>query len=92
MADDPPSRPIVALAREGYRRAFSDKDKRWIVEEATQPGVSLSAVARRYGIAARVLFRWKQELTTAPPVFVPVQITDPNGSSDGMSGNPGGGP
>jgi len=37
---------------------------------------SLSEVARRYGIAARVLFRWKQELTTAAPVFVSVQITD----------------
>jgi hypothetical protein len=39
-------------------------------------------VARRYGIAARVLFRWKQELTTATPVFVSVQITDANAASD----------
>ena len=40
-----------------------------------QPGASLSEVARRYGIAARVLFRWKRELT---PVFVTVEITDAN--------------
>ena len=80
--NDPLSRPIVAPAREGHRRAFSDEDKRRIVEEATQPGVSLSAVARRYGIAARVLFRWKQELTAAPPVFVAVQISDADAASD----------
>ena len=54
--------PIVPLAREGNRRKFSEADKCRIVEQALQPGASLSEVARRYGIAARVLFRWKQEL------------------------------
>jgi hypothetical protein len=34
-------------------------------------------------IAARVLFRWKQELTAmAVPVFVAVQITDAKAPSD----------
>jgi Transposase len=74
MTNEPLSRPIVPPAREGHRRKFSENDKRRIVEEAAQPGANLSAVARRYGIAARVLFRWKQEL--APPVFVSVQVTD----------------
>jgi transposase-like protein len=42
-----------------------------------QPGASLSEVARRYGIAARVLFRWKQELKPpAAPLFATVQIAD----------------
>ena len=50
-------------------------DKLRIVAEASPPGANLSAVARSYGIAARVLFRWKRELA-APPVFVAVQITD----------------
>jgi hypothetical protein len=64
---------IVPPAREGHRRKFSEADKRLILEEAAQPGARLSEVARRYGIAARVLFRWKQELT---PAFVTVEITD----------------
>ena len=77
------SGPIVPPAREGHRRRFSEADKRRIVEEAVQPGASLSEVARRYGIAARVLFRWKQELTaTAAPVFVAVQVTDASAPSD----------
>ena len=58
----PVSGPIVPPAREGHRRSFSEADKRRVVEEAGLPGASLSEVARRYGIAARVLFRWKQEL------------------------------
>ena len=69
------SGPIVPPHREGRRRKFNAAGKRQIVEEASRLGVSLSEVARRYGIAARVLFRWKQELT-ATPVFVAVQITD----------------
>ena len=75
MPNDTLSRPIVPAAREGHRRAFSDEDKHRIVEEAVLPGASLSAWPRHYGIAARVLFRWKQELA-ATPVFVAVQITD----------------
>lgn len=77
MTNDELSRPIVPSARDGHRRAFSNDDKRRIVAEAAQPGASLSAVARCYGIAARLLFRWKQELATEP-TFVTVEITDAN--------------
>jgi hypothetical protein len=74
---EPELGPIVPPAREGHRRRFSEADKRQIVAEAMRPGASLSEVARRYGIATRVLFRWKQELTAgSAPVFVTVQITD----------------
>jgi transposase len=37
--------------------------------------VVLSQTARRYGIAVRVLFRWKEALKPES-VFVPVQVTD----------------
>jgi transposase-like protein len=73
----PDAAPIVPPARAGRRRWFSEVDKRRIVAEAALPGAILSEVARRYGIAARVLFRWKQELAGTPgPAFVTVQITD----------------
>jgi hypothetical protein len=68
--------PIVPPAREGHRRKFGEADKRRIVDEAVQPGASLSEVARHYGIAARVLFRWKQELTQMAPLFVAVEIAE----------------
>ena len=70
-------------ARDGHRRSFSEADKRRIVEEAGQPGASLSEVARRYGIAARVLFRWRQELKPKP-MFVTVQIADASTPRDAV--------
>ena len=74
---------FVPPARDGHRRSFSEADKRRIIEESGQPGASLSEVARRYGIAARVLFRWKQELKpSAAPMFVTVQIDDASAPSD----------
>src|SRR5437870_1652966 len=72
--------PVVPPARDGHRRRFSELDKRRILEEAAEPNASLAKIARRYGIARRVLCRWKQEL--APPVFVAVQITDAGAPSD----------
>ena len=43
--------------------------------------MTLSQIARRYGISRRVLFRWKEAFKPEPapavPVFAPVQITDP---------------
>jgi len=41
------------------------------------PDACFAEVARRYGIAERVLFRWKQEATQAgAPMFVAVEVTD----------------
>ena len=54
-------------------------DRRRILEEAAQPDASLAEIARRYGIARRVLCRWKQEL--AAPVFLAAQITDADAPS-----------
>lgn len=69
--------PSVRAAPE-VRRNFRLSDKKRMVAEATAPGASLSAVARRYGVAPRLLFRWKRELSEpAPePVFLPVTVKD----------------
>lgn len=66
--------PIIPPAPKGRRRNFSEADKRSILGEVSKPGASLSGVARRYGVAARVVFRWKQEL--APATFLSVEIAD----------------
>jgi hypothetical protein len=68
--------PIVPRPREGHRRRFSDGDKQWILQEAAQPGASATEVARRYGIAQRVLRRWKQELAATAPAFVTIEVAD----------------
>jgi hypothetical protein len=76
--------PVVPPARDGHRRRFSAADKRRILEEAAQPDASLAKIAHRYGIARRVLCRWKQEL--ARPMFVTVQIADASAPCDAALG------
>jgi transposase len=42
------------------RRRWSAQEKKALVEEAEQPGMSISAVARRYGIHPNQLFSWRK--------------------------------
>ncbi|CCG42830.1 conserved hypothetical protein [Magnetospirillum molischianum DSM 120] len=41
------------------RRSFSDEEKRSIVLETEQPGVSVAEVCRRHGIVTSMVFRWR---------------------------------
>ena len=71
--------PSARSGSSGRRRNFSAADKRRIVEETCREGASVSGVARRYGIATRLLFSWKKGLTpeTSPgPSFLPVTLVD----------------
>ena len=82
--------PASAAGLNGARRRFGEDDKRRIVEEACRPGASVSGVARRYGIATSVLFRWRQALglgaSSEEPTLLPVRITDgAEASSESLS-------
>ena len=44
------------------RRCWSDEFKATAVEQACQPGVNMSAVARQIGILPSQLYRWRREL------------------------------
>ncbi len=71
--------PSARSGGSGRRRNFSEADKQRIVEETCREGASVSGVARRYGIGARLLFSWKQEQASAvktETTFLPVSITD----------------
>ncbi len=62
------------------RRRWSLQDKLQIVEETMQPGVTVSEVARRHGLAPSVVFTWRRlaregRLGDTGPAFVPVEIT-----------------
>ncbi|MEQ9661165.1 MAG: transposase [Parasphingopyxis sp.] len=72
------------------RRNFRLSDKKRIVAEAMGPGASVSGVARRYGVAPRVMFRWKQELAAPEPdpVFLPVTVSDAPEPADASSPAP----
>jgi transposase-like protein len=44
-----------------FRRFFTDAQKLAIVQESEALGATVSAVARRHGIATGILFRWRAE-------------------------------
>jgi transposase-like protein len=48
------------------RRFFSDEDKRSIVQESEARGATVSAVARRHGLATGLLFRWRADAGLVP--------------------------
>src|SRR5215218_5470075 len=79
------------------RRRWSLQDKLQIVEETMQPGVKVSEVARRHGLAPSVVFNWRRlvregRLGDARPAFMPVEVapvpvqTTPVGSSPRHTG------
>ena len=72
-SSEAPGAPVVLPARAGHRRRFSDAQRTHILAEAARPGASVSEVARRFGIARRVLCRWRQEEAMR---FVDVEIID----------------
>jgi transposase len=68
------------------RRRWSDDEKQAIIAEALQPGVNVSAVARRHGITPNLLFRWRKaaqiEAKPTAPAFLPVSVSAPTKSGE----------
>ena len=64
MAPDPHTPPprVEVITSVQRRRRWSTAEKVRLVEEAAQPGMSVSYVARRHGIAPSQLFTWKRRM------------------------------
>ena len=64
MSSDPitPSPRVEVITSVQRRRRWSTAEKVRLVEEAMQPGFSVSFVARRYGISPSLLFTWKRRM------------------------------
>ena len=71
------------FGREGpgaLRRRWSDAEKRRIVAESYQPGVSVSVVARRNDVNANLVFNWRRrfrEQAGGTGGLVPVVVEPP---------------
>jgi transposase len=76
----PPGAAPAHIMAQASRRRFSEEAKRRIVEEASQPGVSVTSVAKRYKITTSLLFRWRQALdpesVATTTTLLPVQIAE----------------
>jgi transposase len=60
------------------------------VTESLDPGTTVSAVARRYGLHASQLFVWRQQLAASAvrdtPAFVPVVVAEDATTPAAMAG------
>ena len=77
MSDD--YQRIEIITGTERRRRWTAADKLAIVEETLLPGESVSAVARRHGVAANLLYRWRRLMTEGGAVAVQ--------ADDGVTGN-----
>ena len=79
-----PARRLEILTEAGDRRSWSAEQKASIVAESVAGGETVSAVARRHGLAASQLYAWRrqacagsaaaQPMSFAPVVVVPGSI------------------
>ena len=60
----------VELVNEVQRRRWPLAEKLRIVEESSLPGMSVSYVARKHGIAPTLLFRWRKLMSEGGKVAV----------------------
>jgi transposase len=83
---------IIEVLEDGKRprRSWSDEEKARLVTATLEPRATVRSVARRHGVDASLLYRWRRaffadRLTAPTPAdgFVPVQLAlpDPEGSS-----------
>ena len=52
--------PVEVITSVARRRRWSPEEKRAMVQEAESPGMSVSSVARKYGIHPNQRFRWRR--------------------------------
>ena len=55
----------IETVEPGRRRRFTSEQKRALLDDAARPGGSISATARRYGVAPSLLFQWKRLMDDA---------------------------
>jgi transposase len=84
----------------GTRRSWSREQKAAIVAEVGVSGASVSQVARRHGLNAGLLFRWRREFQSGPgtpqrkagngtpsvPAFVPIMLPAPEAPAPAKPG------
>jgi len=60
----------VEVVNEVQRRRWPVSEKLRIVEESTLPGLSISYVARKYGLSPSLLYRWRQLMSDGGKVAI----------------------
>jgi transposase len=77
------------------RRRWSEAEKARLVAAINEPGAVVTEIARRSGVDASLLYRWRRRMATwsEPPAFVPVTVMSdlgeaPSATAAGLGGAP----
>jgi len=68
MSDD--YQRIEVITGTARRRRWTGEQKLRIIEESYEPGETVSAVARRHGVAANLVFRWRRLMSEGGSIAV----------------------
>jgi transposase len=68
----------MASRQRTSRRRWSDTFKKRVVDEASQPGVTVAQIADRYDLDAKRIASWKSKFGSGA-ALVPVEVTADNG-------------
>lgn len=68
MSDD--YQRIEVITGTPRRRRWTAEQKIRIIEESYEPGETVSAVARRHGVAANLVFRWRRLMNEGGSIAV----------------------
>jgi transposase len=77
----------TVLGPQRRNRRWDAREKARITAESFEPGVNISAVARRHGVSAGLLHYWRRTVrdraALEPISFVPLEVDDGEGSPKG---------
>lgn len=72
---------VEIVTRGEGRRSYTPEEKAWLLSEAAAPGARVSQVARRHGVCASLLHRWRRQAEgrpvrkmPRPAAFVPLLL------------------
>ncbi|HEY0420028.1 MAG TPA: transposase [Acetobacteraceae bacterium] len=71
-----PERVEIVTRGEG-RRSYTPEEKAWLLSEAAAPGARVSEVARRHGVCASLLHRWRRQAEGRPVRRMPRRAACP---------------
>lgn len=79
-------RRIELITGTTRRRRWTEAEKASIVAESMRPGINVSALARRFGVARGLLQTWRRNAMADPSsgegIFVPLHVDDAPAISD----------
>jgi transposase len=82
-------RGIELITGETRRRQWTTAEKAALVAESLQPGINMSALARRHGVNRGLLQTWRRaamrEATDRGHCFVPICVEEPSAPADAAS-------